>query len=818
MKPGLVSKNTEVSQWTLRIFSNLSFEFLKRNLHGFCWDWFIGEPKGFLSFLRCLKRHPDLKFDLLAVLMQIGRYNFLEMLTSLLKKFQSDPKDFFYTVTQLMKPISETKSLKEDLINSGVLEYWLEYANTMAEEENSISIDAKIEILGFFTEVWINYSDKIEEKEEKANKIIDLLKKAIDDPSFSIKIIAITHLFRLLEHFGNGKKAYAPILFKTLTMILLENHANLELRDFILRNFMNIFEEFPNIPISPLFEPLIKQIQISENSTYCLNITDFMLFIFLSKSDSLGIKNAIQLLDFLAKVFLNQLIFAQICSLPMITLIFKHKNNETMQEFIVKFVKICLAMLYASERKKKANNPQNPNANISAVKAANNTEKEVISSQKRALIIEILRQICNVGSQPLVTKLKPLIAHTCLQIKDFAQKNHKGLIVILNMFGSAEDLMEKYEKDYNESLHEKQEQMNSFSNINLDNKYKSPKSEILSKKGKNVSSLSTNFVDPKALRAIEETKQNFQLKITGKIKLDAESQKNIEKQKAALRKQLEIRSIQQGVGMQNQKDVEVNLLFDDNAFKSKELSQINEENLEIINLDLEEDRDRLLVDDFNRKNHKVFKYLFLKYANSGYWTKQESFSKISDSKSQKISVSEIIKLFKEHGYDSLVNQEKVTTIMKGLSLLMTGNKSNLVTLDFQQFQNFYMQMAFLMHSKEFHGGPINLSMEKMMGIFRDEEKKQGLNVAIYDDPLLNFIYDSSVMNEINNNLHSNPDYVIPEVFFFFFFFFKFIEKGFKKYEEKRVKFDYYLPEALDLPENYKLSYDLLNEIISESLG
>ena len=55
-------------------------------------------------------------------------------------------------------------------------------------------------------------------------------------------------------------------------------------------------------------------------------------------------------------------------------------------------------------------------------------------------------------------------------------------------------------------------------------------------------------------------------------------------------------------------------------------------------------------------------------------------------------------------------------------------------------------------------------------------------------------------------------------FFFFFFFFKFIEKGFKKYEEKRVKFDYYLPEALDLPENYKLSYDLLNEIISESLG
>ena len=688
------------------------------------------------------------------------------MLTSLLNKHQPDPRDFFYTVTQLMKPISDTKSLKEDLINSGVLEYWLEYANNVAEDD--ISLDAKIEVLGFFTELWINYSDKIEEKEEKANQIIDILKKSTEDRRFAVKLVSITHLFRLLEHFGNGKKAWAPLIFKNLTMILLENHANMEIRDFMMRNFMSVFDEFPAIPVSPLFEPLIKQIQISENTSYFLNMTDFTIFIYFSKSEALGLKNAIQLLDFLAKVFLNQLVWAQICQLPMVTLILKHKNHETMQEFIVKFVKICLAMLYASERKKKANNPQNPNANISLAKATLVSEQEVISSQKRAQIIEILRQISNVGSSSLANKIKPLIAHTCLQIKDFTKKNHKGLMLILNSFGNPEDLLEKYEKEYQESLKEKQqEQMNASSSNTLLEKYKSPKSEILSKK-KNVSSLTTNFVDPKALKAIEETKANFQMKLTGKVKLEAESQKQIEKQKAALRKQLEIRSIQQGVGVQNQKDIAANLLFDLNGYKDKDFI---DENIEIIDLELEEERDRLLVEDFNRKNQKIFKYLFLKYANSGYWTKPESFTKISESKSQKISVSEIVKLFKEHGYEALITQDKVTNAIKGMSLLMTGNKSSFNTLDFPQFQSFFMQMAFLMHSKEFNGGPINLSMEKMLKMFHDEEKKIGLNVAIYEDPLINFIYDKGVMNEINNNLKENPDYVIPEVLNFNFFFF-----------------------------------------------
>lgn len=148
-----MSKNLEVSQWTLRVFSKLSYEFLRKGLHSSCWEWFIGlDSQGFQSFLRCLKRHPDLKSEVLAVLLQIGRYNLLEMLTSLLKKQQKDPKDFFYTLFILLEPITHTKVLKDDLINAGILDYWLDYGYCICEGEGSAAytIDAKIETLSFF--------------------------------------------------------------------------------------------------------------------------------------------------------------------------------------------------------------------------------------------------------------------------------------------------------------------------------------------------------------------------------------------------------------------------------------------------------------------------------------------------------------------------------------------------------------------------------------------------------------------------------------------------------------------------------------------
>lgn len=68
-----------------------------------------------------------------------------------------------------------------------------------------------------------------------------MLKKATRDRLSTLKFTALTLLFKLLENFATERNQYAPIIYKLLTFSLIENHADSNLRELILRNFIQIF-------------------------------------------------------------------------------------------------------------------------------------------------------------------------------------------------------------------------------------------------------------------------------------------------------------------------------------------------------------------------------------------------------------------------------------------------------------------------------------------------------------------------------------------------------------------------------------------------
>lgn len=70
-------------------------------------------------------------------------------------------------------------------------------------------------------------------------------------------------------------------------------------------NFIQLFKKFPNIPIGLLVEELIKQIQLSEGDSFEFKLYDFEFFMFAAEHPKLQQSHAIQLLDLLAKVYLN---------------------------------------------------------------------------------------------------------------------------------------------------------------------------------------------------------------------------------------------------------------------------------------------------------------------------------------------------------------------------------------------------------------------------------------------------------------------------------------------------------------------------------
>ena len=73
-----------------------------------------------------------------------------------------------------------------------------------------------------------------------------------------LKIFTMGLMFRLLEDFAVERNRFAPIIYKTLTFSLIENHDDLDIRFFLISNFSSTFQNLNTIPIGILVEPLIK--------------------------------------------------------------------------------------------------------------------------------------------------------------------------------------------------------------------------------------------------------------------------------------------------------------------------------------------------------------------------------------------------------------------------------------------------------------------------------------------------------------------------------------------------------------------------------
>ena len=55
------------------------------------------------------------------------------------------------------------------------------------------------------------------------------------------------------------------MVYKKLTFLFIENHNELEVREFMLRNFGSIMQKYQSIPVDIFLEPFVKQIKIKEN-------------------------------------------------------------------------------------------------------------------------------------------------------------------------------------------------------------------------------------------------------------------------------------------------------------------------------------------------------------------------------------------------------------------------------------------------------------------------------------------------------------------------------------------------------------------------
>jgi hypothetical protein len=143
-----------------------------------------------------------------------------------------------------------------------VLSYWIELGirecETTAETPQPTIL---ISPLNFLADIWVMMHMSIEDNDSIGNSILACISKVLKaaNSNRAAKISCFALMFRLLLTFSDLKSNYAPILYKTLTFQLVENHADAAIREFMLTNFKAVIDRIKSIPVSVLVEPLVKR-------------------------------------------------------------------------------------------------------------------------------------------------------------------------------------------------------------------------------------------------------------------------------------------------------------------------------------------------------------------------------------------------------------------------------------------------------------------------------------------------------------------------------------------------------------------------------
>ena len=95
--------------------------------------------------------------------------------------------------------------------------------------------------------------------------------------------------------------------------------------------------------------------------------------------------------------------------------------------------------------------------------------------------------------------------------------------------------------------------------------------------------------------------------------------------------------------------------------------------IKLLNLDEEEDRDREAMNLVMKKYSKLWKNLYYKYSNSGFSSKNiKTFDQLNE-RSQTISLGELTKLLKDHNvFPNLINKDELQTLFRLVNMKTFG--------------------------------------------------------------------------------------------------------------------------------------------------
>ena len=846
-KPGLLSKNIDIVYISGRLLSKLALELIESNLISAAYDWFISPNGGLETCILCLKKHDEVVEVVVNLINNFCRFHLYEFFTIHLKNFLQTDGAYFTFLSDIIEKFSRISNFTDEFSKNNLKAFFIEY---IVEVSRSPNVNERIKSALLLGEIWVNLSIYFESESENY-QILSIFKTLYKDKNHLVQYASLSQLFRVLLSFSSERNTFVPVIYKCLIFAFVENHNDILIRDFIISNFNYVFIFILSIPVGILVEPYDKQIQLNLGTSYYFNINDLTFLTTVARHPRFNVKEAVLTMDILGKIYFDigkeevivneafktntyrGIYFYKVIKSLFTMILSRYLMHELGVQFCFKYVKMCIQTFCRLDRP--LSDKIYTNALALNIHPEDNKEKlvfeeDVILNQKerksyinfnaltKMVIVRMIQDILSINNIFINGAIKNLIITASLRHFKIYEFMNIGLSKMLSHFGNPNDVVYYYNINQDEleidkefklaidliydklpELKEPIVDMNKEEDDNFNIILKGKKSETFKKQNSNILLKSANRKKNNLIDTLDnksnksEPMMNLNKSQITHLKNLKENLLTYEKSKKIIEK--EIIPYHNKFSTYNKKTKKI---------KTEDLLYTKQNNnITLVDLNYEEDRDIIKLKKFLKDYSGFFKDVFQRYCGSIYHPMNgkvfNSIKEIGDT----ISPSEIIKIFKEHNIigNYGLSKEDLLIILSIMNSRVFKKKSLRSGITYDEFMEDFIQISYYAFSKPpfvYKNYTISDYSEEMIRIFSKEFPE---NLKYYHPDKLLSNDEKEICSALNKQLKRSNFVHIPN--------------GYKKYLDTDIYYKFYVPDCMYflLGESKKICLEIVDEII-----
>lgn len=160
LKSGLVSRSGEVCKWTCNVLTSIAYllDCMSELDQGY--TIFIKDLHMVKVIVAAIKRHPDLKTEILEVLTSFGKEHIKELMESEVRPYLPSGHGFFKFTHELFDVLLLNKITARYMQEDNLLSSWIEESISCIGVKSDLTINTNIYSLNLVVEIWVRLAEE----------------------------------------------------------------------------------------------------------------------------------------------------------------------------------------------------------------------------------------------------------------------------------------------------------------------------------------------------------------------------------------------------------------------------------------------------------------------------------------------------------------------------------------------------------------------------------------------------------------------------------------------------------------------------------